>query len=62
MMKKYIYIYIYTIYIYLRKVSGKGDKPDTDNGFSNNISYLFLKGKELIGIIVGSYAKFLFYT
>ena len=33
------YIYIY-IYIYMRKIDGKVDKPNTDNRFSNDISFL----------------------
>ena len=27
----------------MKKISGKMDKPNTDNGFSNNISPLFQK-------------------
>ena len=33
-------LYIY-IYIYIGKINGKVDKPNTDNGFSNDVSSLF---------------------
>ena len=36
-MGQLIYIYIY-IYIYMRKISRKVYKPNSDNGFSNDIS------------------------
>ena len=41
--KDYVLQIIVHIYLAERKISEKMDKPDTDNGFSNDISSLFKK-------------------